>query len=126
MLDDRSWRVLAARQVSLGDRVTAAEPARMFGISPSRLRQAEKQAAQELRDALDDPRFIEVAATAERSREVLGDRPVPIRDARHVVDTVTADGAGRLGQEDFELLLWCAGPYDLVDDTLALRDTPPR
>jgi hypothetical protein len=80
----------------------------------------------ELREALDDPHFVEVAAAAARFREALGDGPVPIRDARDAFGRANGHLAGRLGEQDFELLLWCAGPYELVDDTLVLRVTPPR
>lgn len=125
VLDDRTWLVLAARQVSHRDRATAAALARLLGISRNRVRQLEKQAELELREALGDPHFIEVAAAVWRIRETLGNGPVSVSDARDAAGTANGEPAARLGEEHLQLLLWCAGPYDLVDDTLVLRDTPP-
>lgn len=121
VLDGRGWLVLSARQVSLDERASRAELARLLGFSYAWLRQVERLAEQRLREALDDPHFGEVASTAGRLRERLGEGPVPIGEARTAVDALTADSADRLDAHEFELLVWCAGSYDPVDDVLVLR-----
>lgn len=121
VLDGRGWLVLSARQVSLDDRVGPSQLARLLGVSRTRLRQIETRAACELRQAFEDPHFVDVASAARRLRELLGEGPIPVGDARAAVHAAISHGTGRLDEAEFELLLWCAGPYDLVEDALVVR-----